>query len=276
MSNNQAAPAISLRHFLTIPLALLLIFALVGTALADFNYTIKPGDTLSKIAHSNNTTVAALIASNKTKFPCLATKAACLQVGWVISIPGSSGITATGPSTYSVQSGDSLSKIAKKLGVDFNGLIAANKIARPCLANPTPCALQIGWTLTIPGGLVAVPIGQTPDAVIIEYFAALNARDAARFKATLHPDLLANEPDPDFDIQNFIEILSSVQIKYQILSISVTSQTTTTAEVAFAIRLTSPLANIDGYAASATFTLAKSAGQWRILDENIERVELIP
>lgn len=276
MFNNQATPVISLRHFLAIPLALLLIFALVGIALADFNYTIKPGDSLSKIANSNNTTVAALIASNKTKFPCLATNAACLQVGWVISIPGSSGITATNPSTYSVQSGDSLFKIAKKFGISYPNLIAANKIARPCLANPTPCALQIGWTLTIPGGLVAALVSQTPDAVITEYFAALNARDAARFKATLHPDLLANEPDPDFDIQNFIEILSSVQIKYQLLSVSVASQTTTAAEVAFAIQVTAPLANLDGYEASATFTLAKSAGQWRILDENIERVELIP
>jgi len=281
VTNIQLFSTHAQRRLLVLPIILILILTLVGTAFADFNYTVKSGDTLSKIAQNNNTTVAALISANKAKFPCLATNAACLQAGWVIIIPGTGGTTITqGPSTYTVQSGDSLFKIARKFGVTYTALITANKTAHSCLATPTPCPLQIGWTLIIPGGgtvaAVTATSAQTPESVITEYFAALNARDAARFKATLHPNLLANEPDPDFDIQNFISILSDSQIQYQILSTKVVSQSATSAEVSFAIRIASPFANINGYEHSATFSLAKSGSQWRILDENIELVELIP
>jgi LysM repeat protein len=147
----------------------LVLFSPLGFARADFSYTVKAGDTLSKIAKVNNTTVEALVAANKAKYPCLATNPACLQIGWVLNL-GSNGNTssaANSPSTYTVQSGDSLAKIAKKLGVNFNDLITANKKDRPCLAAATPCALQIGWVLNVPGGVAptafaaAAPVSTT-------------------------------------------------------------------------------------------------------------------
>jgi len=139
---------------LIISLLALVAFVPLGLVRADFTYTVKAGDNLSKIAKLNNTTVEALVAANKAKYPCLATTPACLQIGWVLSLSGSGSApsAANGPSTYTVQSGDSLAKIAKKLGVGFSDLIAANKKDRPCLAAATPCALQIGWVLNVPGG----------------------------------------------------------------------------------------------------------------------------
>ncbi len=53
-------------------------------------------------------------------------------------------------SAYTVQSGDSLSKIGRKFGVTTQAIVEANTGAYPCLAKTTPCALQVGWALAIP------------------------------------------------------------------------------------------------------------------------------
>src|SRR5258706_9743071 len=93
---------------LIVSLLALVLFGPLGFARADFSYTVKAGDNLSKIAKINNTTVDALVAANKGKYPCLATNPACLQIGWVLTLGGSSGAAnaASSPSTYTVQSGD--------------------------------------------------------------------------------------------------------------------------------------------------------------------------
>lgn len=135
----------------------LMAFGPLSLVFADSTYTVKAGDNLTKIAKANNTTVAALVDGNKAKYPCLATNPSCLQVGWVLNLSGAGAgaPAAGGPSTYTVQSGDSVAKIAKKLGVNFFDLIAANKKDHPCLGAATPCALQVGWVLNVPGGVAA-------------------------------------------------------------------------------------------------------------------------
>lgn len=278
MSNHSPFSISSARRSLLLIISLLVALAQAGQVWADFNYVVQPGDSLSRIARNTNTTVAALIAANKGQFPCLATNAACLQVGWVLVIPGSGSSTsvAANPGTYVVQSGDSLAKIARKFGVSYSALVNANRAGRSCLAQAQPCPLQIGWTLIIPGGAAAPVQAQTPEATVREYFAALNAHDFARFKAVLHPDLLAQSPDPDFDIRNFIELVAGARIQFQILSLTSSQPTADTAFVTFTERVTSPLANINGYENSATFSLAKLNGRWLIVDEGVERVELVP
>lgn len=52
--------------------------------------------------------------------------------------------------TYTVQPGDNLTKIARKTGTTVTALIDANKGNYPCLANSPPCSLHIGWVLVIP------------------------------------------------------------------------------------------------------------------------------
>lgn len=257
-------------------LALVIALTLAGQALADFSYTVKPGDNLSKIARNTGTTVDALVAANKTQYPCLAKNPGCLQIGWVITIPGggSSGVVSSGPSTYTVAAGDSLAKIAKKLGVDFNALIAANKTERPCLAAATPCALQIGWVLQVPAG--ATLAADDPKAIVVEYIAAINARDVERFKATIHPDLQQKSPDFDQAVRELFTFFDAVQIHYEIVSLQVLEQTDTRAVVAYTFRGSSPLPNTNTATASGKFTLLKYQGGWRIASEEFVSMEVTP
>lgn len=59
--------------------------------------------------------------------------------------------------TYTIQRGDSLSKIAKQFGVTVDALVAANHIANPNLIQP-------GQVLTIPGVAATPPLPPTPPA----------------------------------------------------------------------------------------------------------------
>ncbi len=52
--------------------------------------TVGSGDTLSKIAQRNNTTVAALVAANSSRYPTLATNPGAIQVGWKLNLPNGS------------------------------------------------------------------------------------------------------------------------------------------------------------------------------------------
>lgn len=202
---------------------------------------------------------------------------ACLQIGWVITIPsagGSTAVAASGPSTYTVQSGDSLAKIAKKLGVDFNALIAANKKDRPCLAAATPCPLQVGWVLTVPGGTGA-PVVDNPAATVAEYFAAINARDVNRFKATIHPDLLRDSAQADKDLQSLFILLDFLQIKYEVIDLRTVEQSADFAIVAYTVKGTSPLMQdpSEGGPFSGQFLLAKYQGQWKSVADSLADLE---
>ena len=283
---NRIVSNLSFRQWVSISVLVTLLATILlltpNLALADSNYPVRPGDTLSKIAKNNNTTIEALVAANKTQYPCLAKTPTCLQVGWVITIPGVGGAStgATGPSAYTVQSGDSLSKIAKKLGVDFNGLIAANKKDRPCLAATTPCELQIGWVLNVPGGSgnAVVVANDNPAAVYVEYIAALNAYDIARFRATLHPEILGfNDPDVDTFFQFFFALLKDTQIKYEIVDLNVIERSGDTAKVAYTLRARSSLPDSSTVTstASGVVIMKKYQGQWRFFLDEFSKLEII-
>jgi LysM repeat protein len=110
-------------------------------------YTIVAGDTLGKIAKRNGVSLKALENANPGVTP---TK---LKVGQKIQIPaptsGSNSMSATstdmsgGGQTYTVKSGDSLSKIAKNNGVSLKALEAANP-------NVDPNHIKVGQKLNIP------------------------------------------------------------------------------------------------------------------------------
>lgn len=107
-------------------------------------YTVKPGDTLSSIGVSYGVAAADIAAYNKLKNPNQ------LYVGQVLNIPpwaknlapaqpaatpSASGTAAAGtgakPTSYVVQAGDYLYKIARTLGVSAEALITANKLKAP-------------------------------------------------------------------------------------------------------------------------------------------------
>ena len=119
---------------------------------AGSEYTIVKGDTLAKIAKNNHVTLKALQAANPNVQP---TK---LKVGQKLTIPaggavapvsavapaGTDAISASGGGgTYTIKSGDTLTKIAKAHGVSLKALEAAN-------ANVDPAHIKVGHKLQIP------------------------------------------------------------------------------------------------------------------------------
>lgn len=95
-------------------------------------YTVKPGDTLYKIANEFGVSVNDIIDFNK-----LGTTV--LTINQQLKIPKKT----TGGQTYTVQKGDSLYSIAKKFNTTVDAITRAN--------NLTSTTLQIGQQLLIPG-----------------------------------------------------------------------------------------------------------------------------
>ena len=106
------------------------------------NYTVKAGDTLTGIANSIGLSTAQVAAVN-SNFDAQAR----LQVGQVIKLPVSKiqveRQLKNQPASYKVQSGDSLTAIAKRYNLSISELASANGL--------TPTSnLILGRTITIP------------------------------------------------------------------------------------------------------------------------------
>jgi len=119
------------------------VYAVAGT-----EYVVVKGDTFAKIAKKNGVSVKAIQAANPGIEP---TK---LKVGQKLSIPASAGGASAmtgGPvstgsgvagETYTVKSGDSLTKIAKAHGTTIKAIRAENKL--------TTDHIKVGQKLKIP------------------------------------------------------------------------------------------------------------------------------
>ena len=142
------------RRKLAILLAVPLLLLTLNVVLADFDYTVQPGDTLAKLSRRYNTSISAIVAVNNIANPNL------IYVGQTIRIPDGNGVpaptnpppsvpqpTAVPPSsgmTYIVQRGDTLYRISQRFGVSVAAITAANNIQN---AN----YIYVGQVLTIPG-----------------------------------------------------------------------------------------------------------------------------
>ncbi len=117
---------------------------------SKFTVTVKAGDSLSKIAQANGTTIAALRSLNKLSSDDL-------KLGQVLKIPGttpaSSSVktniakTPSVPATIKVQKGESLSKIAKQYRLSIDALRKFNDLKTDDLA--------LGQTLKLKAPVVA-------------------------------------------------------------------------------------------------------------------------
>ena len=136
-------------------------------ATAGARYTIQPGDTLSRIAVRNKTTVAALRAMNNLRSDIV-------RVGDFLVLPGTASaandmVPVAGSSTVGVQlptvatparagtrtvthtvvDGETLGGIARRYGVTVGAIALANSIADPTRIRP-------GQELAVPGAAAAV------------------------------------------------------------------------------------------------------------------------
>lgn len=140
-------------------------------------YTVRSGDTVSRIASRSGTTVAAIVAANGLD------GRAFIRAGQTLTIPGAGGVAAPAPAaaaaataaaTHTVVSGDTVSAIATRYGTTVAAVVTANGL-------DAKARIRAGQTLTIPGAAVAAPtssgVGNTfagrtyPDTVV----AAANA-----------------------------------------------------------------------------------------------------
>ncbi|MDR2802930.1 MAG: M23 family metallopeptidase [Treponema sp.] len=80
------------------------------------NYTVKKGDSVSKIAADNNLSLDAIIASNNLQ------NARLLREGEILRIPNMDGIP------YTIVKGDTYQKIADKMNVALEAILDANDI----------------------------------------------------------------------------------------------------------------------------------------------------
>jgi murein DD-endopeptidase MepM/ murein hydrolase activator NlpD len=95
------------------------------------NYTVKKGDSVSKIAADNNLSLDAIIASNNMQ------NARLLREGETLRIPNMDGIP------YTVVRGDTYQKIADKMNVAIEAILDANDIQDN--------NIRIGDVLFLPG-----------------------------------------------------------------------------------------------------------------------------
>lgn len=118
------------------------------------SYTIQQGDTLFSIARAFGVTVDAIVSANNIANPDV------IQAGQTISIPGGGSGAPGETTTYIVQSGDNLFRIALSFDSTVAELSQLNNLADPAL-------IFVGQELIVPaggGGSTPQPTAQPTEA----------------------------------------------------------------------------------------------------------------
>lgn len=138
-----------------------------ATVSAD-TVTVQSGDTLSKIATEHNTTVDALAKTNNISQSDLIVAGSTINISTDQNVKGLSADKAT----YTVQSGDTLTKIAEKTGVSAQVLAQNNDISNTDLV-VTDAVLKLSTAQTT-ATVETKTVAQTVPANV-EYIAAADA-----------------------------------------------------------------------------------------------------
>jgi LysM repeat protein len=105
-------------------------------AVTSSHYTIKQGDTLSRIAANHKVSLSELVSINNLSNPDL------IHPGQVIRIPGEGRAAEI---THVVARGDTLNRIAARYKASITRIVSANKISNPDI-------IRIGQEILIPAG----------------------------------------------------------------------------------------------------------------------------
>ena len=138
-----------------------------ATAAAPATYRVAAGDTVSSIAGRYGLSTASVLALNglgwkSTIFPGQTLK---LVAGASAATPVAAAPTPAAPSVssgrYTIVKGDTISRIASRLGVSTQSILSANGLSATSIIYP-------GQTLAIPGAsstpVAAAPVAATPAA----------------------------------------------------------------------------------------------------------------
>ncbi len=138
-----------------------------GAAQADEQYTVRAGDTVSHIAARTGASVSAISRANGLP------STARIQVGQTLTIPTGASPAPASPASaaparaasYTVASGDTVSRIAARHGTSVSAIVAANGL-------DSRAFIRVGQTLSIPGAAGAsapAPAAPAPAAASGSY-----------------------------------------------------------------------------------------------------------
>jgi LysM repeat protein len=156
------------------------------------SYTVRSGDTVSRIAAQHGTSVPAIVAANGLD------SRAFIRVGQKLSIPGAAGASAPAPAaaapaatsgTYTVTTGDTVSGIAAKHGTTVAAIVAANGLDARAF-------IRIGQKLTVPG---AAPAPAPATQLVGNTFAGRTYSDAVVASANQNKATLVSMGVPSKD-----------------------------------------------------------------------------
>lgn len=134
--------------------------------MGTFEYTIKQGDTIYKLAKAYNTTVEAILMVNPGINPDN------LQIGSTICIPSEKPAPGCDGIYYVVRPGDTLYSIAHKYGISLAELMAANPGVDPynLMVGQLICIPDKEDPFVCPGGTVhKVMMGETLATILLRY-----------------------------------------------------------------------------------------------------------
>ena len=145
-------------------LALVLVLCVGGSA-ASSSYTLKRGDTLSRVASKFRVPIAAIVAANDISNPDKVWEGQKLTVPDKLAAQvaaakpiasATSDAPADGSKVYEVRAGDTLSSIAKRFDTTVADLVARNGL------KGATAIIREGKTLKLPAHAVNVPAKEAP------------------------------------------------------------------------------------------------------------------
>ena len=172
-------------------------------------YTVQAGDTLSAIARKKGVPLSQVKAANNLSSDVI-------RVGQELILPEGTAPIAMAPSgaTYTVQSGDYPSTIAKRYGMTTSELMALNGIT-------DPRTLQVGRVLRVSGSASASPVPTTlpepavdaevpaaaPEPVVLPTASEgpVEIREVATEPVLMEPSA-PEEPEPELDFDSTVKV----------------------------------------------------------------------